>query len=332
MKALIKIEPVSGCKPIKNLAEIGSSNGCYAFVAIIFIDTTSKLSIFDEMGFIKRNKEMTVYDDLTYYVEDESCRIEAVFEKEMFFITGQVFGFIANKESSVLKVKSVIYPDELKPTKNMLTRGICFVGDVQISSNTSELKLILDFVKKNKKVSDLVVVGNLFSKYTKENVDLLSELVKSLGINVFIIPNKNDPTSSLLPQKPISKKLVNIDCNFLSNPAQFDVGPSFLYMPSVITEDIKLYKNNTTIDIMKFLIKTRHVCPNAPDTIGCLPYIDEDPFILYKFPEYAFTLGDEFKMEQDTTICFIVPSFSKTKSAVVLSQKRDGFEIISLKH
>lgn len=42
------------------------------------------------------------------------------------------------------------------------------------------------------------------------------------------------------------------------------------------------------LDAMEKTLVWRHMCPTAPDTLGCYPYSDEDPFIFDTCPDIYF--------------------------------------------
>lgn len=332
VRPLINLSTLNDAKIVKSLSEAANVEGYVAFVAILYIDALNKETIFDEYFFGKKERTIKEYENFTYYVEDESCRVEVIFEADGLFVTGQALGFLAYKDSLTLTIKDVIYPEELKPENRVANNNICFISDLKIGNGVGELQITMDYIKKNKEISDLVIMGDLFREFTDENVNWLIQFIKILDVNTFIIPNTNDPTNILLPQKPIHKRLINASCQFLSNPAQFTAGRNMLFVPPVSVQDIKLYKQEKSINILKMLLKTRQICPTAPDTIGCIPYKEIDPFVLESAPEYVFTIDDDFESEKDKVNFFVIPSFSKSKKAVVLNMSKNTLECISLEH
>ena len=42
------------------------------------------------------------------------------------------------------------------------------------------------------------------------------------------------------------------------------------------------------LDAMEKTLEWRHMCPTAPDTLGCYPYDDDDPFIFNVCPDIYF--------------------------------------------
>merc|ERR1712079_950093 len=47
------------------------------------------------------------------------------------------------------------------------------------------------------------------------------------------------------------------------------------------------------LEIMEGQLRTRNLCPTAPDTLGCFPFKAEDPFILDTTPHLYFVGNQE---------------------------------------
>lgn len=82
------------------------------------------------------------------------------------------------------------------------------------------------------------------------------------------------------------------------------------------------------IDALESCLKWGHIAPTAPDTLGCFPFYDEDPFIIEKCPHVMFA-GNQEKFE--TRMCkgderqevrlVCVPEFSNSCTIAVLNLK-----------
>lgn len=46
------------------------------------------------------------------------------------------------------------------------------------------------------------------------------------------------------------------------------------------------------LDALESCLQWNHIAPTAPDTLGCFPYYDKDPFILDDCP-HVFFVGNE---------------------------------------
>lgn len=89
------------------------------------------------------------------------------------------------------------------------------------------------------------------------------------------------------------------------------------------------FTDGNMMDILEQLIRIRHIAPNAPDTVGCIPFDDADPFIL---GECRFLVSSGLKnpsaRKYKDKIIIGVPDFNKTGLAVLFDMKTAGFETI----
>ncbi len=79
-------------------------------------------------------------------------------------------------------------------------------------------------------------------------------------------------------------------------------------------------------------MKMRHLAPTCPDTLRSYPFIEQDPFVITRFPHVYFcgnqdSYGDKFIVknlksdgyEDNQCIKLVsIPSFRKTGSLVIL--------------
>ena len=114
------------------------------------------------------------------------------------------------------------------------------------------------------------------------------------------MPGANDPTNYVLPQQPLhrcmfplSEKLSTL--NMVTNPYRCNIDDLVLAGTSgQPTSDI--LKNSCMKDPLDALEKTLvwgHLCPTAPDTLGCYPFENEDPFIFDRYPDVYFAGNQE---------------------------------------
>lgn len=94
-------------------------------------------------------------------------------------------------------------------------------------------------------------------------------------------------------------------------------------------DDLKKYSDAK--DKLEFLERTltwRHLAPTAPNTLGCYPFSDRDPFLIESCPHVYF-VGNQGKFETRLLkgsegqlvrlIC--IPKFCETGVAVVLNMR-----------
>ena len=111
--------------------------------------------------------------------------------------------------------------------------------------------------------------------------------------------------------------------NLLPNPAVIE---NILFVPRIVLNDLLKYHPKQEedfspekyTDAAEILLKSRHCCPTAPDTIKCTPF-DEDPFVLDPDINCIVVSGDEFLHEERNNMHFLqLPDFSKTSKSVLL--------------
>ena len=92
-------------------------------------------------------------------------------------------------------------------------------------------------------------------------------------------------------------------------------------------DDLGKYSEaNSSIEFMERTLRWRHLAPTAPNTLGCYPFTDKDPFYVETCPHVYF-VGNQDKFETRLIkgsegqmvrlIC--IPRFADTGVAVVLN-------------
>lgn len=114
------------------------------------------------------------------------------------------------------------------------------------------------------------------------------------------------------------------------NPYTFETcGLDILVTSGQIIEDIK--KNSSITDpleAMERIIRWSHVAPTCPDTLGCYPFHELDPFVLETLP-HVFLVGNQEKFEtkkldlggKKEVLLVTLPRFSQTSSLILLHLK-----------
>ncbi|KRZ77435.1 DNA polymerase delta subunit 2, partial [Trichinella papuae] len=159
----------------------------------------------------------------------------------------------------------------------------------------------------------------------------LDKLVRFISVDV--MPGDMDPANHLLPQQPLHKCLFpksgKIDTlNRVTNPycASID-GIEFLGTSGQNVDDIYRFSScEDRLTIMKNTLTWGHLCPTCPDTIGCYPYKDKDPFILDRMPHVYFagnqpTFGvGQFHCDDGHHVVRVVslPAFCETGCAALV--------------
>lgn len=267
-------------------------------------------------------KKNNIKTPLTNYIEDENTT-QAI-------ISPSNTTHASNFEDNVL----IIFNPMLKTKKDFC-----------------RLKIILHhFIEKAKISKNVFIIGNLMEdELTEKNIDVLenfNELFKNKfnecssnkkSIDIHIFPNLNDPTSKLLPQDPIDRRLFPYTHNH-PNPAFFRFrNKDFIVTPGLEIRDFRRYNECTPLDAMKSILRLRYVYPTAPDTLKSIPFSDNnkladntaqcnkeyetntDPFFIKNTCDFYVTGGDEFFYFADRTAFLNIPDFKATKTAVLLN-------------
>eukprot|EP00005_Dracoamoeba_jomungandri_P002735 CAMPEP_0174260122 /NCGR_PEP_ID=MMETSP0439-20130205/8857_1 /TAXON_ID=0 /ORGANISM="Stereomyxa ramosa, Strain Chinc5" /LENGTH=389 /DNA_ID=CAMNT_0015344293 /DNA_START=312 /DNA_END=1481 /DNA_ORIENTATION=+ len=177
----------------------------------------------------------------------------------------------------------------------------------------------------NKKVSN-ELMGPL-----KEFDQMLAELASSVEVDV--MPGEDDPTNFTLPQQPLNPCLLPISRLYptlrcVTNPYLANINNSTILGNSgQCIDDIKKYvsEDTTTLEIMELLLNSQHTSPTAPDTLGCYPFYETDPFVMKECPHLFFTANQdsyEHKLvkgeEGQEVVMVTVPSFAKSGTIVLI--------------
>ncbi|XP_074586461.1 DNA polymerase delta small subunit isoform X2 [Curcuma longa] len=257
-----------------------------------------------------------------------------------------------------------IPPQTELPLSSREDKYVVFVSGLSIGSsifNPLQFQLLVDHITGHlgdrneqsiaSQIVHLVVAGNsvqipqgLLSGHTiaPRDQSALTEPIKELDIllnqlaaamPVDIMPGPNDPANFALPQQPLNRCLfpgASAYNTFLSctNPHQFELD-DILFLGTSGQNIDDLYKYSEAKNRLEFLertLKWRHLVPTAPNTVGCYPFTDTDPFLIESCPHVYF-IGNQDKYETTLVqgpekqlvrlIC--IPKFCQTGIAVVLN-------------
>lgn len=122
-------------------------------------------------------------------------------------------------------------------------------------------------------------------------------------IDVDVMPGSYDFSNHILPQKPMHrlmfpKAYAYKSLNLASNPYKCEIDEmNFLGSSGEpITNLMNFSDIEKSIDALESCLKWGHLAPSAPDTLGCYPYHDKDPFIITDCPHVMFA-GNQEKFE-----------------------------------
>lgn len=220
--------------------------------------------------------------------------------------------------------------------------------DLAISWLTGEAGDMAD-QEKMSRVCRVIVAGNCLAQETRDNddrqakyltknkeatsidaINALDDILAQLAdtVEVDLMPGANDPANQSLPQQPLHKCLfpksgVYPTFQSVPNPYSCTVSTNGVEVVGTSGQNLLDLMSNTDIedplDALECLLKYGHLVPTSPDTLGCYPYHDRDPFVMARKPSIFFAanqkeFGQRSVEHQDgsKTICIAVPEFSTT--------------------
>ncbi|CAH1795392.1 unnamed protein product [Owenia fusiformis] len=161
--------------------------------------------------------------------------------------------------------------------------------------------------------------------------DLLVQLAACMEVDV--MPGKHDPSNSTMPQQALHRCMfpqatMYPTMHAVTNPYDCSIdGIRFLGHSGQPIEDITRYSNRTDyLEVLESSLRWGHLAPTAPDTLGCYPYLDEDPFILEECPHVYFA-GNAPSFQQktiegpngQTVLLLTVPRYSQTNTCILVN-------------
>lgn len=171
--------------------------------------------------------------------------------------------------------------------------------------------------------------------------DFLVQLVACVDVD--LMPGEHDPANFTLPQQPLHRcmfpqAMVYPTLSCVTNPYSCSVdGVKILGTSGQTVDDI--YKFSSMEDPLEILEKTLvwgHLAPTAPDTLGCYPFHDRDPFILQECPHIYFAANQNsfqqkmFNGPNGQKVCLLtIPKFITTSTVVLLNLRTLQCESIS---
>ncbi|KAI5056668.1 hypothetical protein GOP47_0028486 [Adiantum capillus-veneris] len=196
---------------------------------------------------------------------------------------------------------------------------------------------------------NLLTGQSISSKDQSKLVEPVKELDLALtqlaaAIPVDVMPGSNDPANFSLPQQPLHTCLfpgASVYSTFYSatNPHCFELdGVRLLGTSGQNVDDLGKYSDaDDQIEFMERTLRWRHIAPTAPDTLGCYPYTDKDPFILDTCPHIYFCGNQEkytsrlLKGEEGRLVRLVtIPHFYDTGIAVLVNLKNLDCHVLSL--
>lgn len=114
------------------------------------------------------------------------------------------------------------------------------------------------------------------------------------------MPGKNDPANHILPQHPMHhclfpKAIAYKSLHNVPNPYECEIGGVRLLGSSgqPVTDILAFSEIETPLEALENCLMWGHVAPTAPDTLGCYPFYESDPFVIENCPHVMFAGNQE---------------------------------------
>ncbi|XP_074647132.1 DNA polymerase delta subunit 2-like [Tubulanus polymorphus] len=209
--------------------------------------------------------------------------------------------------------------------------------------------------RESAKIVRLVILGNSMSKTTKNKSqfeqakylskhttagsvdaiksldDILTQIVGSLDVD--LMAGDQDPANYVLPQQPMHRCMFPQAMSYptlhtVTNPYECSIdNVQILFSSGESLSDIYKYTSfDDRLEILEQSLKWGHLTPTAPDTLGCYPYYDEDPFIISQCP-HIYVVGNQsefgsktFEGREGQKVCLVtLPKFSSTQTCALIN-------------
>ncbi|XP_030642330.1 DNA polymerase delta subunit 2 [Chanos chanos] len=232
---------------------------------------------------------------------------------------------------------------------DMVTGHLGDQGEQSGAASISRVILAGNLLSQNTQDKDSTTKAKYLTKKTQagsvEAIRLLDELLVQLvaSIPVDVMPGQYDPTNFTLPQQPLHRCMFPLSVPYptlhlVSNPYQADVdGLRFLGTSGQNVSDIVKYSSvDDHLEVLEGTLRLRHLAPTAPDTLGCYPFYQNDPFILEDCPHVYFTgSAPSFRSKRITgpegqeVLLVAIPEFSSTQTACLVNLRTLECEPVS---
>ncbi|CAG9765572.1 unnamed protein product [Ceutorhynchus assimilis] len=193
-----------------------------------------------------------------------------------------------------------------------------------ISTEPTKAKTTISMVSKVNDAPDSIEAVEAFDEFLLHLCQL---------VDVDVMPGQYDPSNHILPQKPMHfcmypQSAQYKSFNQVSNPYKCQIGGlSFTGTSGQPIKDIMRFSEVTdSLEALQCCLEWNHLAPTAPDTLGCFPFYQNDPFIIEECP-HVFFAGNQEKFaskmvqgDDNQEVCLIsLPEFSQTHQGVLLN-------------
>ncbi|XP_029017482.1 DNA polymerase delta subunit 2 [Betta splendens] len=222
---------------------------------------------------------------------------------------------------------------------DMVTGQLGDQGEQRSAATIARVLLAGNLLSQNTQDKDASTKAKYLTKKTQagsvDAIRLLDELLLQLvaSVSVDVMPGQYDPTNYTLPQQPLHRCMFPLSSvyptlHLTSNPYQANIdGVRFLGTSGQNVCDIQKYSSRDShLEILEETLRLRHLAPTAPDTLGCYPFYQKDPFILEECPHVYFSGNApayESKLitgpDGQEVLLVTVPDFNSTQTVCLVN-------------
>ncbi|XP_017272726.1 DNA polymerase delta subunit 2 [Kryptolebias marmoratus] len=222
---------------------------------------------------------------------------------------------------------------------DMVTGQLGDTGEQSGAATISRVLLAGNLLSHSTQDKDASTKAKYLTKKTQagsvEAIRLLDELLLQLvaSVPVDVMPGQYDPTNYTLPQQPLHRCMFPLSSVYptlqlASNPYEANIdGVRFLGSSGQNVCDIQRYSTmDSHLEILEETLRLRHLAPTAPDTLGCYPFYQKDPFILEECPHVYFSGSApafDSKLikgpDGQEVLLVTIPEFSSTQTACLVN-------------
>ncbi|XP_007247162.2 DNA polymerase delta subunit 2 [Astyanax mexicanus] len=232
---------------------------------------------------------------------------------------------------------------------DMVTGHLGDLGEQSGAASISHVLLAGNLLSQSTQDKDSTTKAKYLTKKTQagsvEAIRLLDELLVQLvaSVPVDVMPGEYDPTNYTLPQQSLHRCMFPLSVPYptlqlVTNPYQAVMdGVRFLGTSGQNVSDIVKYSNiDDHLEILENTMRLRHLAPTAPDTLGCYPFYQQDPFIMAECPHVYFSgnapayQSKRIKGPEGQDVLLVaIPEFSSTQTACLVNLRTLECEPIS---
>ncbi|KAM9811166.1 DNA polymerase delta subunit 2 [Neosynchiropus ocellatus] len=289
-------------------------------------------------GAERNDGKFTVEDFCTADLPPQTTRPKLSADRFVLLVSG--LGLGSSRADSMLGLQLLV---------DMVTGQLGDQGEQSGAATISRVLLAGNLLSENTQDKEASTKPKYLTKKSQagsvEAMRLLDELLLQLvaSVPVDVMPGQHDPTNYTLPQQPLHRCMFPLSSVYptltlASNPYQAEVdGVRFLGTSGQNVCDMERYSSmDCHLEILEETLRLRHLAPTAPDTLGCYPFYQKDPFIMEQCPHVYFSgnapkFGSKVIKGPDgqEVLLVTVPKFSSTQTACLVNLRTLECEPVS---